>query len=200
MKRNTYGSAALVALLIAALLAAFSSDTLAENVQPRNYKTKALMNKGNAEGWNNVATKCTTTPVSDECAQAAIVETTTECGADAQLFTKDVKVWKIIGFAMVAASAAFTGVGASATIANAKKYSTLGGTTGLGAVTTNINSNVTTDQGGLTALNTVLTNFLTYVQTGGTNKAAPDNASIYKSAPIYAAQCAAAANASSASK
>lgn len=203
MKRNTQGSAALVALLIVALFAVSSNDALAQNAQTqnyRNYKTKVLMNKGNAEGWASVAQQCTTTPVNDACAQAAIVEVTAECGADAQLFTKDVKVWKWIGFALVVASAGFTGVGASATLANAKIYSTLGGATGLGAVTTGINSNVTTDQGGLTTLNTVLTNFLTYVQTGGANKGAPDAPSIYRSAPVYAAQCAAAANGSSASK
>ncbi len=193
----------LLALLLA-LLMVFPTDAFARSphplpqAQPRNYKNKAAMNKGNADGWKKVEDQCTT--INDACAQAAIVEVSTECGADAQLFTKDVKAWKWIGFALIGASAIFTGIGASATIANAKVYSTLGGTTGLGAFTTTINSNVTTDQGGVTAINTVLANFLTFVQTGGANKGPADDTSIFKSAPIFAAECAAAANASPASK
>jgi hypothetical protein len=55
---------------------------------------------------------------------------------------------------------------------------------------------VSADQGGLAALNTVNANFLKFVQTGGPNNGAADNVSIYKSAPIYAMQFTAAANAS----
>ncbi len=190
--------------LLLALLMAFPAYAFAQGphllpqAQERSYKNKAAMNRSNAAGWKMVEGQCTT--INDACAQAAIVEVATECGADAQLFTKDVKAWKWIGFALIGASAIFTGIGASATIANAKVYSTLGGTTGLGAFTTTINSNVTTDQGGVTAINTVLANFLTFVQTGGASKGPADDTSIFKSAPIFAAQCAAAANASPASK
>jgi hypothetical protein len=119
-----------------------------------------------------------------------------ECSASAKFFKKDTRVWNIISFSMVLASAAFTAVGASSTLANAKIFSTLGGTTGLGAVTAAANTNVSADQGGLAALNTVNSTFLKFVQTGGTNSGPADNVLVYKSAPIYALQCTAAANAS----
>jgi len=103
----------------------------------------------------------------------------------------------VLGFSLVIASAAFTAVGASTTIADAKVFSTLGGTTGLGAATSLIAANTAGDQAGLASVNTTLGNFLKFVQTGGANNAPPCNKDIYKSAPLYAAQCAAAANASS---
>jgi len=81
-------------------------------------------------------------------------------------------------------------------VANAKVWSTLGGTTGLGAVTSSINSNASTDQTGLAAINTALNAFLTFVKTGGPNKGPADNELIYITAPIYAGQCTAAATAS----
>lgn len=70
----------------------------------------------------------------------------------------------------------------------------------MGAVTTTINANVAGDQAGLNAVNTTLANFLKYVQTGGPGNTRAANIDIYMSAPLYAAQCSAAANASPASK
>jgi hypothetical protein len=113
---------------------------------------------------------------------------------------------------MILASAGFTAVGASTTIANARLFSTLGGTTGLGAITTTINANSSADAAGLTAVNTTLANFLIFLKSGvvpgaiapppapgATEPAvntAPDNATIYKFAPVFAAQCEAAATSS----
>jgi hypothetical protein len=93
------------------------------------------------------------------------------------------------------ASAAFTGIGASTTIASAKVWSTLGGTTGLGAATASANANVTSDQVGIASVNTTLTNFTTYIQTGK-NGNPPAAADIFKIAPLYGAQCMAAATSS----
>jgi hypothetical protein len=195
MKRNRYSSTAFVALLTAALLAVFPLDTLAQEnkIIPRIAKTKALFIQSNNDAWAKLAaTTCSGATVTPQCAQAAIVEAETECAASAKYFTKDTKLWRYLGFALIIASAGFTGVGASATIANAKVYSTLGGTTGLGAVTSTINANVTSDQTGLATVNTTLSTFLKYVQTAGTT-----DEMIYKSAPIYAGQCVAAATGSS---
>jgi hypothetical protein len=211
MKRNIWESAALVLLLVSAQLEASTAEGFAQAaltakqaiaLRTRNYTSKAVMHAVNATGWQEVATVCTT--VNPACSHAAIVEVSTECGADAQLFTKDSKKWQVAGFVLVVASAAFTGAGSAATIAGSttipKVFSTLGGTTGLGAVTTSANAVSTSDQGGITTLNTVLTSFLKFVQTGGANNAAPTDLQIYQSAPIYAAQCEAAASSSTASK
>jgi hypothetical protein len=121
---------------------------------------------------------------------------------------------------MILASAGFTAVGASTTIANARLFSTLGGTTGLGSITTTINANSSADAAGLTAVNTTLANFLIFLKSGvvpgaiapqptpsatdgtgatappGAGNTSPDNATIYKFAPVFAAQCEAAATSS----
>ena len=157
-------------------------------------KTKADFNKNNIVAWNQIVNNCTT--ATPECAQAAIAEVSTECSIAGKFFKKDTKKWEWINFALIMSSAAFTAVGASATIANAKVFSTLGGTTGLGAVTTTINANAASDQAGLAAVNTVLQNFLKFVQTGGPSNGAATDDSILKAAPVYASQCSLAANAS----
>jgi hypothetical protein len=200
----------LCSLLMIALLVSFVTSlsaqepspnqtmaTLAQRTSPppRNDKSKATFTQSNQDGWAWVTARCTD-PTSDSCAEAAIVEVSQECGASSKFFKKDTKVWEWITFSLVIASASFTGVGASATIANAKVYSTLGGTTGLGAVTSTTKANVAGDQAGLMTVNTTLTNFLKFVQTGGANNQPPDNDLIYKSAPLYGAQCEAAANGS----
>jgi hypothetical protein len=197
MRKSNHTHPALVPILILGLLVALSGETNAQNAPPvRNDKTKATFNDSNTKGWEWVAGKCSD-PTTDACAQAAIVEVSVECGASAKFFKKDTKIWQWISFSMVVASASFTAVGASTTISNAKVFSTLGGTTGLGAVTSTVNANVAGDQTGLATVNTALGNFLKYVQTGGTNNQPPANDLVYKSAPLYAAQCSAAANGSS---
>ena len=113
------------------------------------------------------------------------------CGASAKFFRKGSESWQWIGFALVIVSAASTAVGASTTVANAKIWSTLGGTTGLGAVTTNINSNVTSDQNALNAINTTLGNLNTAATTTGVSYD-----QLYLTASIYANECGAIANSS----
>jgi hypothetical protein len=157
--------------------------------------TKTQFQQSNREGWDWVAKKCVDT-TTDICAQASIVQVYAVCSASGKWFKKDNKAWRTIGFAMVIASAVFTGVGASTTIANAKVFSTLGGTTGLGAVSATVTANEASDQAGLASVNTAMTNFQKFIQTGGNNNQAAPNNLIFKSAPTYAAQCAAAAQAS----
>jgi hypothetical protein len=218
MKSIPSRSTALVALLVSAALAASPCDAFtqaatapaatgqsatgqtAAAVVIRNYRNKADLEKGTELGWAAVVEQCGT--VNDACAAAANAEVTAECAADAQLFSKHTKNWKVLGFALIIASAGFTGAGAAATIAGSttipKIFSTLGGTTGLGAVTATVNSNVAGDQAGLTAIDTELTEWLTFLQTGKPNLPAPPTApQIYQAARTYIALCAAPAMASS---
>jgi hypothetical protein len=143
--------------------------------------------------------------ISNACAEAAIVQTASECGGSARFFERSSRTWQVVNLLMILASAGFTAVGASTTIANARTFATLGGTTGLGAVTTTINANSSADAAGLTAVNTTLANFLIFLKSGvvpgaiapqPASSAAPDNAAIYKFAPVFAAQCEAAATSS----
>jgi hypothetical protein len=98
-----------------------------------------------------------------------------QCAASAKFLKKDAKSWQYLSFSLLIASAAFTGLGAAATIAGSttvpKVFSTLGGTTGLGAAVSSANANVGTDQTGLISINTTLNQFITYVTTGGTKGA-----------------------------
>jgi hypothetical protein len=164
---------------------------------PRDDKNKASFNKSNQQGWAYVNTQCADS-TKDVCAAAAIIQFNAECSASAKFFKKDTRVWNIISFSMVVASGVFTAVGASTTLANAKIFSTLGGTTGLGAVSASANTNVGNDQNALIQLNTAVDAFLKFVETGGANSAPAPNDMIYKVAPIYAEKCSSAANASQA--
>jgi len=144
--------------------------------------------------------------ISNACAEAAIEQTASECGGSARFFQRSSTTWQVVNLLMIVASAGFTAVGASTTIANARLFSTLGGTTGLGAITTTINANSSADAAGLAAVNTALANFLIFLKSGivpgtvnpqpASANAAPDNATIYKFAPVFAAQCEAAATSS----
>ena len=209
MKGIPSRSTALVALLVSVVLAASPRDAFAQQATStqatstiviRNYRTKADMVKGTEQGWAAVVRQCGT--VDEACAAAANAEVTGECAADAQLFSKHAKNWKVLSFALILASAAFTGAGAATTIAGSstipKIFSTLGGTTGLGAVTSTVNANVASDQAGLTAIDTELTAWLTFLQTGKPNLSAPPTpAQVYQAARTYIALCAAPAMASS---
>jgi hypothetical protein len=177
-----------------------AASTKAPTVVIRNYRTKAEMEKGTEQGWEAVVQQCGT--VNDACAAAANAEVTGECAADAQLFSKHTKNWKVLSFALIIASAGFTGAGAATTIAGSttipKIFATLGGTTGLGAVTSTVNSNVASDQAGLIAIDTELSAWLTFLQTGKPNlQAPPTPAQVYQAARTYIALCAAPAMASS---
>lgn len=203
MKGISFRSTTLLALVVIAVLAAAPSEAFSQaaaKVIIRNYHTKADLEKGTEQGWAVVEQKCDT--VNDACAAAANAEVTAECAADAQLFSKHTKNWKVLSFALTIASAGFTGLGAASTIAGSatipKVFATLGGTTGLGAVASTVNSNVTSDQAGLIAINSELSAWLTFLQTGKPNlPAPPTDAQVYQAARTYIALCAAPAMASS---
>ncbi|HTB11155.1 MAG TPA: hypothetical protein VK752_06280 [Bryobacteraceae bacterium] len=191
--------------LLITFLLAFPGGAFAQTT-PKFTKNKRQFVANNADAWKVLAATpgCMANPVTDACAQGAIVRVTTECGASALFFQRANTTWQIVNLGLILASAAFTAVGASTTIANAKIFSTLGGTTGLGATTTTINANSTGDQTGLASVNTTLAAFLTFLKTGAVPGAAaagagaaPDNPTIYKLAPVFAAQCEAAATGSS---
>lgn len=166
----------------------------ADGRAPRNDKNVRMFLKSNAEGWDWVDKQCTPDETSDKCAQAAIKEVGEECTASAKFFRKSSTTWQWISFSMTVASAAFTAVGASESLKNAKVFSTLGGTTGLGAVGATATANASGDQAGLVVVSNAIQSFEKFVQTGGKDNKPADNELIYKSAPLYAAQCAAAAS------
>jgi hypothetical protein len=145
--------------------------------------------------WDTLAKgACAANPKTDDCAAAAIVLASGQCAISAQQFTKSATGWRFVDFTLIVVSAVSTAVGASTTIANSKVWSTLGGTTGIGAATTAASSFSTADQGGITAVGTTLSAFKTFL--AGTNGNPPSALQIYENAPIYAAQCEAAAAAS----
>lgn len=185
-------------LLIPALLLAESTNAFAKSTKfaagsampARKGRTRSAFNKNNSIGWDWVRAQCDD-PDTVQCAQAAVLEASSECGDSAKFFRRGSDTWQWIGFILVLVSAASTAVGASATISNSKIWSTLGGTTGLGAVTTTINSNATADQNAVTSVNATLDNLNTAVSTAGT-----DYSKIYLMSSIYANKCAAIANSS----
>jgi hypothetical protein len=199
MKNSACSTRACALTLIAALLAALPTNMFAKDAKfakgdgmpKRSGRSHKAFNQNNALGWAWVRAQCTD-PDTVECAQAAVLEASTECGDSAKFFKTGSETWKWIGFTLVIVSAASTAVGASTTIANSKVWSTLGGTTGLGAVTTTVNSNVTADQNAVAAVNATLDNLNTAVTTAG-----EDYARIYLTASIYGGKCAAIANSSS---
>jgi len=201
-------SAVISILVVGSLIATLPCDGFAQAVSshPKATRNKRQFVANNKAEWEALAKgACSGDTVTDACAHAVIVQVATECGGSARFFQRATTTWQIVNLGLILASAAFTAVGASTTIANAKIYSTLGGTTGLGAVTTTINANAASDQTGLSAVNTTLTNFLAFLKTGvvpGQQAGAagagtpPDNATIYKLAPVFAGQCEAAATGS----
>ena len=180
----------LVLTLIAALLIVFPADTFAQSRARFAAKTQKDWTKavsGVCPGGANAPTTVTAA-----CAHAAIVQTDRACAESGKFYSKGSTAWQWISFALIASSAASTAVGASATVANAKIWSTLGGTTGLGAVTTSANGNVTSDQSGLAAVAAAQANFNTFVDSEY-SKPSPNYERIYAEAPGYASACALAA-------
>ena len=190
-------------------------STVIDQVGQKAPSNKSKWIAQNKRVWYSITSSCSGAQISDQCAQAAIVQTTTVCGASGKYFQRATTRWKVANIVLILASAAFTAVGASTTIANAKIFATLGGTTGLGAVTTTLNANASADSAGITAVNTTLANFLVFLRTGSVPGAPattpagqgggggpqtltpPDNATIFKLAPVFAAECEAAATSSS---
>jgi hypothetical protein len=162
--------------------------------QRQTMKVKSLrdLRKASLVGWQVVDLNCEDA-TSNACAQAAIAEVNLECGESSSFFRKGSVTWTWINFGMIVGSSIFTALGASTTLANAKVFSTLGASTALGAVATTATTNSTADQGGLLAIASNLDAFLKFIQTGGDSSKPADNDLIYKSAPVYAAKCVAAA-------
>lgn len=102
---------------------------------------------------------------SQECADRAVALAFSTCSSSAVIFQRGETAWTIADFAFVIASATFTGLGASATLSQAKVFSTLGGTTGLGAVTATLNANVSNNQSGVNAINQLQAGLETYILT-----------------------------------
>lgn len=194
-KADWRGLKALALLLLLVAMTSRAPGAFARS-QPKA-QTLSPMAAANNAAWKKIAnTDCAT--VNDACAHAAIVEASTECANAARSFRKDTKKWQWIGFGLLIVSAASTAVGASATIANAKVWSTLGGTTGLGAVSTTVTANQSTDQTGLNSVNATILKFQTFLQ--GSGGAVPTAQAIYNQAPTYGAACTAAAEASGSPK
>ena len=179
MKRHTNSSKVLFAvLLMVSLLAAFPANTFGQAIDPAVAKKMLAINTSSrkkfaqsaGQGWVWVLNQCPTTPVSDQCAAAAVMVASTQCSASAKFLRQDTNLWRYLSFGLLLGSAAFTGLGAAATLNGSttlpKIFSTLGGATGLGAVASTVNSNVTTDQNALTSINTTLNNLILYVTTG----------------------------------
>ncbi len=159
--------------------------------------TKGDFIANNNKVWSSLLATCS--DVDDACANAAIFAASSECEDSAKFFRKGTKGWQIFSISLTLASAAFTGVGASATLANAKVFSTLGGSTGLAALVPTLNANATGDQAGMVAVSTTLSSLQAYARgtaAAGTAVTPPENQAIFQQARIYGALCAAAANAS----
>jgi Putative Ig domain len=128
------------------------------------------------KGWIWLQTQCTANPVTDQCAAAAVLMASNQCAASAKFLKKDTKKWQYLSFGLLLASAAFTGLGAAATIAGSttvpKVFSTLGGASGIGVVVSSDNANAAGDQTALISINTTLNNLITYVATGAAKGAA----------------------------
>ena len=208
MKRNRRHSISCITgalVLIVTLLSASTADTYAGSEQDkkeyergepapvRKGRTRSAFSSNNAKGWAWVRGQC-----GDKdndwsntvgCAQAAILEVSTECGESAKFFRKGAGAWQWISFGLMISSAALIGMGAETMAKNAKVWSTLGGATGLGALTTTLTSNMTGDLNAVNSINATLASFNTFVTSAGGNYGL-----IYETAPIYAKQCTAIAN------
>ena len=218
---KTLSAMSFVALMIAGLLAAFPGKTYGQDapmVQPapmterlaadqakalttavtrtKTERTKGDFVENNDKVWAALLAQCN--PVNDACANAAVFAASAECEDSAKFFRKGTKGWTIFSIALTLASAGFTGVGASATLANAKIYSTLGGSTGLASVLPTLNANATGDQTGMTTVASTIAKLQTYsLGTGtGTTLTPPTAAALFLQARTYGATCAAAANSS----
>ena len=186
MKENTRSFTALIALLTTVGAANTFAETLSEakdraalaTAQLAAAKAQAEATKINTGsrakftssaqlGWAWIQAQCNGS-ISDQCAAAAVSMASNECSASAKFLKKDAKSWEYLNIGLLIAYATFTGIGASPTLANAKIWSTLGGTTGLGAVTSTVNSNVSSDQIGLISINTALNDFIMFVTMGAT--------------------------------
>jgi hypothetical protein len=205
----------LVTLLTAGMLAVFPSEPFAQEAVPAQAqaaaaqaqaaalrtaserspeRTKSDFKDNNEKVWAGILGQCGT--VTHACANAAVFAATAECEDSATFFRKSTKGWQIFSIGLTLASAGFTGVGASATLANAKIFSTLGGSTGLAAVVPTLNANATGDQAGMTTVASTLAKLQTYALGSGTPPTPPTDDALFQQARLYGGECATAANTS----
>jgi hypothetical protein len=203
MKKEMKHRYQVAVMLLIAVLAAFPSETFAQDAAVLKLatartpeKNKGDFNANNTKIWSNILAQCSVAAVNEACANAAIFAASAECEDSAKFFKKGTTGWQTITLLLTLASASFTAVGASSTIASAKIFSTLGGTTGLGAVGTTINANSAGDQAGLASVNSTIGKLQTFALGTGTPPAPPAAVVIFQQARLYGAQCAAAANGS----
>jgi hypothetical protein len=114
-----------------------------------------MKQRNDQSAWNTLTSGACST-IGTPCAVAAIALASQQCSADAKFFQRQKVGYSRFSLFLILLSAGFTGVGASSTIANAKIFSTLGGTTGIGAATTAVNSDATADQTSLSAITTAI--------------------------------------------
>jgi hypothetical protein len=181
MKTKRLGCLVMTLVLIQAITPATAAMTL-------------IMKKdqGDQQAWQNLANGLCSGTIGTACAAAAVQLASQQCSASASLFQRQKVGYSRFSLFLILLSAGFTGVGASATIANAKIYSTLGGTTGIGAATTAVNSDATADQTSLSAISTAIGK----LEALGSNYASGDAEKVYLQAPAIAAECNAAAGTS----
>ncbi len=167
---------------------------MAETLKRKPEKNKGDFTQNNERIWSALLSTCGN--VTEACANAAVYAASNECEASAKFFKKGTTGWQTVSLVLSIASAAFTGVGASTTLANAKVFSTLGGTTGLSAVGATLNANVAGDQAGLASVNSTLSGLQKFLLGSGTPPVLPSSSAVFTQARLYGAACAAAANAS----
>ncbi len=171
-----------------------TKDALPAKVTPNKRQFMSNVDKA----WKDLAEgDCKTDPAGSACVSKSIILVSSTCANSALFFQRGSKAWEITGFLFVIASAAFTGVGASATLAQAKVFSTLGGTTGLGAVTASIKANGSSDETAMASVNATEAAFQVFLRTGGDGGKPPAAAEIYPYVTTFAYQCVAAATGSS---
>lgn len=226
MNTKGYSSTTLAILLMALTSAVFTTSSIAQTVTDPNVYTagtgqggrdltitsagpkvkpiksatrdRAKLAAYNNAAWNNLlhGQGTCTDPQSTACANDALTLAGSTCSSSALLFQTGTRAWQKWQFALVIASAGFTGVGSAATIAGSttvpKIFSTLGGTTGLGAVTATTNSNISDNQAGVAAVNVIQGELQKLTSPGPAKGDDPANQAILSQAQGYANQCVAA--------
>jgi hypothetical protein len=169
-------------LLTVALTAVSSTETLAqgnEQKTPQSKKAPLIRRRSKTQTnfdqyWTALlqSPPCSPTPGST-CRYLAAAAVNQACAQYALFYQKESTGWSVATFALVLASAGFTGAGAAATLAGSttvpKVFSSLGGTTGLGAVTSTVKANQSTDEAAISAVNAEIAKFNDFMTTATTD-------------------------------
>ena len=155
-------------LLMSSLLSSTITSS-AEGAMPKATRDRARMIAQSQTEWDRLLQgTCKTdanAKLSAQCAYAAYSLAGTICSNSSLIYQRGNTWWELADFGLIVSSAVFTGIGASATLSQAKVFSTLGGTTGLGAVTTTAKLNTSSDQLGIAAINSVESDLRRFVTT-----------------------------------